>query len=266
MLFMMFDFNSDEVYEGDTRFETYRDNPKSTWIFWTIVGATLLVLLIFSIAIYDLICRCREKYKTQQIEDGGPPASPSHCFMYTVGCHADWASPSFDNQLAIIRVELLDCLNRYITSIAIPCFLLKFRQDTSKTKSPEPKPKLHPMHIKSLSILHEQWAGTNPGELVTFQLSRRQALMNVASARVTHDCYAADAVMTLKYIVLYDQSAKVNFMINLKNAQLKAIHPCPPTGLQVFPVEKVIKHEDLKTFMGIAQPGFLFLCPCIGNH
>lgn len=244
-----------------------QDGSKTVWIYWTIVGASILLALILSIALYDLICRCRERFKSQQIVDGGPPASPAHNFLYTVGCHADQASPSFDTQLSIIRIELLDNLNRYITSIAIPCFLLKFKQVNSQTKVPEEKTKpLHPMHIKSLSILHETWAGTEPGERVTFQMSRRQALMNVTSARVSHDCYIANATITLKYIVLYDQSARIYFMIHLKNIQLRSIHPCPPSGLQVFPVEKVVSHEELKSFMDITQTRYMFCCPCIGNH
>lgn len=241
------------------------DKPKGnkSWVYWTIVTVTLIVAFAIGIFIYELICRMKDKMKSQIIFDGGPPATPTHSFSYTVGVRAERASPSFDPQLSVLKIELLDRFNRYVTSVAVPCFLFKLRVDEAASIPSEKSGQstTHPMYVKTMTILQEQWASTDQNQLIAFQLVRRRPLTDVASARILHDCYAKDAYITFNYIVFHDHLADVVFRINLKDQPIRAVHPCPPTATQVFPVEKLTTPtDDLKSFINFINPGHSW-CP-----
>lgn len=233
--------------------EAVGDNDGFDYVFWIVIILIVVLLVGVSASIWEIFFRHREpKTKHQQIPDGGPPATPTHRFAYIVGVKADKASPCFDDQISVIKVELLDRLNRYVTGIVVPCFLLKFA--ISDGPQPETTAKPHPANVRSMTVVKEDWNKTTPGELITWQLVRRRPLMDVAKARITHDCYAKGAFVSLKFIVFYDPQAAITFMINLRDQQLQAIHPCPPSGAQLFPVEKLTApNEEVKSFINLAQ-------------
>jgi hypothetical protein len=237
---------------------------KTTWVYWTIICVSIILAFAIAISLYELICRFRDKL----IFDGGPPATPTHTFSYIVGVKSDRASSSFDPQVSVLKVELLDRFNRYVTSIAVPCFLLKFKViDDGPPPEKSAQKMVPPVFIKTMTVLQEQWAPTSRAELINFQLVRRRPLTDVASARILHDCFNRDAFIMLKYIVFHDPLANINFMINLKEQQIKAIHPCPPTCSQVFPVEKLTTpNEDLKSFMESTKAQSSMCCTsCYGK-
>jgi hypothetical protein len=239
--------------------EDHNDSPKtkggdnSTWVYWTIVSVSIVLGSLIAATLYELICRFKEKLKSQTVTDGGPPATPTHNFSYVVGVRGDRCSPSMDTQISVIKVELLDRFNRYITSVAVPCFLLKLKVDDGPPPNKGSKP-THPVYIKTMTVLQEQWAPTEQAELITFQLIMRRPLTDVASARILHDCYLNDAYIVLKYIVFHDPLANVDFMIRLKDQLIRGVHPCPPSSTQVFPVEKLtLPAEELKSFLELTN-------------
>jgi hypothetical protein len=221
----------------------------NSWIYWTVVCMSAVVGCITAFVLYECICRVKDRLSTQQIYDGGPPATPTHSFTYTVGVRADKASPSFDTQISVIKIELLDRFNRYVTTVAVPCFLFKFKEGEGPPAEKPDKP-VHPVFIRTMTVLQEQWSSTRQSELVTFQFTRRKPLTDIASARIGHDCFAKEAYITLKYIAFHDPLADIHFMINLKDQRIKATHPCPPSMTQVFSVDKLTTpNDDIKSFL-----------------
>lgn len=241
---------------GKPRVEAY-----AAWVYWTIGIAIFILALAVGITLYEVISRFRERLKNQYLTDGGPPATPTHSCTYHVGIRAERASPSFDHQRSVLKVELLDSYNRYITSIAVPCFLFKFKLDEGPMPE-KPTKSLHPVFVKTMTVLQEQWATTDPNELISWQFTRRRPLTDIASARVLHDCYNKDAYIVFKYIVFYDPLADVNFMVQVKEQQIRGVHPCPPSSVQVFPVEKLTTPtEELRSFMAANVTRHPYWCP-----
>lgn len=211
------------------------------WVFYTAIAALVLLLLIVIVIIYDLCCRCIEA-RNQRISDGGPPSSPAHQHSFTFKIRVDEASPTFDIRDSIIRLELLDNLNQYLTSLAIPCFLFKFKTDQwveNRSIYPNPPIAIKSPAFKSMSTFHETWANTTRGNQITFHLVRRNPLTNLSFIRISHDCFQPETYITFKFITVRDDATGQMYRAVLQNKPIRAIHPCPPTGLQVFSVEKV---------------------------
>lgn len=246
---------------------------KKNWVFYTVIGASALITLIIIIVLYDLCCRFRES-KNQQILDGGPPATPNHQYTYKIGIRSDSASPSFDTKQSIIRLDMLDNQNRYITSVAVPCFLFDFepyygskgeQQQQQETEQPKQDQivKNDVPAIKSMTAIREIWAHTAQGNLVTFNLVRRQPLRNLTSIRITHDCYAPKAQIILRYVIIHDGSTKYNARVNLHKTPIRANHPCPPSGFQVFPVERITNQQQLEEMRSFTNTMRKKFCHCI---
>lgn len=206
---------------------------ENSWILFTVVGASVLIVLIAIIALYDLYSRCREYNRNQQICDGGPPASPDHQYSYKIEIRVEEASPSFDTKQSVIKMDLLDHQNQYITSLAIPSFVFKFKADQTGSQpllqlNQAPPCSSDALAYKSMSAFYDTWSKKPKSNPLTFNLIRRNPLHNLASIRLTHDCYNANAHITFQYIIID------GVKIDLQNKPIQAIHPCPPSGLQVF--------------------------------
>lgn len=257
------------------------------WVWGTAIGSGILVGLIVSIVLYDLCCRIKES-RMQQVNDGGPPSSPSHECFYTVGIKVDEASPSFDTKQSMLRIDMLDNLNRYLTTLAVPCFLFKFNQKeikeaqpaaepsqieltpfsgsqkavtSSKTSAGATTPQTPPpqsniftrpvakavdgstLNYKSMTAAREAWSSVRQGDLIVFNLKRRHPLGELSSIRLIHDCYAPDAYITLKYIIIRDEITLQMAKARLDGNQIYALHACPPSGLQVYTIERLAAPE-----------------------
>lgn len=241
-----------------------KEEGSQAWVYWVASILTIVTVFIIVISVWEIINRYRARLRNQKLMDGGPPATPSHSFSYMVGVHAERCSPSLDRDITVVKVELLDRLNRYITSVAVPVFLFKLKVDEGPPPDPSTKP-THAVYIKTMTVLKEKWATTERDELITFSLTRRRPLTDVTAARILHDCYLENAYIVFKFIVFHDHAADVDFIIRCKDQQIRGIHPCPPTNVQVFPVEKLTTPaEELKAFLELAHarppPGWLVSC------
>lgn len=239
---------------------------KNAWILYTAIAAFVLILLILFVLLYDLCSRCCDQ-KDQVINDGGPPVSPSSQNTYTITIRVDEASSTFDAKSSILRIDLLDSQNQYMTNLAIPCFVFKLKsiaQASPESPPSQPSPRLpaHQLHQlqqyqqvqhqtgsiksvitnhKSLSGLYETWSNTTASDVISFKLVRRMPLVDFASIRLTHDCYLKDAYLTFRYITIRDDLSNVTAKIDLQEKNIYAPHPCPASGLQVFSIEN--KHQ-----------------------
>ena len=269
-----------------------KDETESSWLFWAVLGAAICVSIAILVIVWDIFCRCRDT-AVQNVFDGGPPSSPGNQFFYTVGIKADEAAANLDTKLTVLKFELLDNWNRYLSTISVPAYLLKFRQDPESSVSASPtgaqsesknglggstKPagllqkskevllELRPRRsanelgkYKSMSDLRETWSNSaSNNSLLTFQLVRRTPLTNLASVRVTHDCYERGATMRLKYLALYDNIKKEYLRADFTNRVLVALHPCPSTRQQVFKIERAASAEqlhELKAFTSAVKSG-----------
>lgn len=269
---------------------------KTNWIYYTLIGAASLISLILLIVIYDLCCRCRES-RARQIADGGPPATPTHQHLYRITIRADEASSGFDTRGSVLKLELLDAQNRYITSLAVPCFLLAFKQRPAGGQSSESLSRARSVSgskrpcyqqqqqqqqygqasrasqassssaasgstqpatgsgsgaaarleaPKSLTLLHEAWPATARRSVVSFQLIRREQLKNLSSVRISHDCYGPNNFITLRYLIVHDEEGPYLGRAKLRQHKIRAVHPCPPSGLQVYPVERLSDLRQLE--------------------
>lgn len=212
------------------------------WILFTIITASVLIGIICLVIIFELLSRIRDA-KDQIIIDGGPPATPSHQIAYRIIIRADEASSSLDFKQTMIRIDFLDAQNLYLTSIAVPCFALQFKMDKESkfdpSSLPQPSGRKNPSNVyKSMSGLHENWSKTRPSNTLSFLMVRREELTNLASIRIFHDCYAPEAYFTLKYIFVKCEATGALTRFDLADKQIRSIHPCPPSGLQVFHCER----------------------------
>lgn len=266
------------------------------WVWGTAVGSAILVGLIMSIVVYDLCCRIREG-RIQQVSDGGPPSSPTHECFYTVGIRVDEASPSFDARQSMLRIDMLDNLNRYLTTLAVPCFLFKFNQKESKEAQQGAEPSqidpnpfagsqkavassknsagvmpqnvpnqsdifTKPIHkavdgsslnYKSMTAVREAWGNVRQGDLIIFNLKRRHPLGELSSVRLLHDCFAPNAYITIKYIIIRDEITLQMAKARLDGKQIHALHACPPSGLQVFTIERLAAPEHTEETRSFTQ-------------
>lgn len=108
-------------------------------------------------------------------------------------------------------------------------------------------------HVKSMTAMHEIWSSAPRGTLVTFNLVRRQPLRNLSAFRVSHDCFAPNAHIKLKYIIVHDPVSKHGARVNLADAIIKAQHPCPPSGFQVYPSERITDKEQLEEMRSFSE-------------
>lgn len=208
------------------------------WVLFTIITASVLIGIICLVIIFELLSRLRDA-KDQIVIDGGPPATPTHQLNYKVVIAAGDASPTLDTKQSVIRIEFLDSQNLYLTSLAVPCFILKFKVDFDKNQGdlqlPQPVGRKHPSTVyKSMTNLHESWSKTHPSDVVSFLLVRRDELANLASIRIFHDCFTPDAYLTLKYIYIKCESSGSITRFDLADKPIKSVHPCPPSSVQVF--------------------------------
>lgn len=213
----------------------------SHWLIYTIVGASLLILLIALVILYDLWSRYRE-IREQHISDGGPPTTPGHTCGYFFSIKVDEASQNFEAKRSVVRLELLDHQNQYLTSIAIPCFLFKLKSPGQKTNDSigkmfnnYPNP-IEPSN-KSTTNLQQVWSSTPKSNLITFYLVRRHPLIRLSSVRISHDCYTQGSYISFKYVTIRDEATFQCVKAELVGQTIKAPHPCPPSGYQVFPFE-----------------------------
>lgn len=242
---------SDGGVKSDPLFET-------NWIFYAEIGACLLLGLIVIVILISVCCRwCRER-REQEVSDGGAPPSPGHNHTYVIEIRADEASPTFDVNQTIIRMELLDIEKQYLTSVAVPCFVLKFKTNEEKGSPPSPSAsKLgapqRPVGAlsrkaqinRSMTSLMERWSNTLRSTQISFFLIKRLPMKNFGAIRVTHDCFNRNAYMTLKHVIVREDATKSIVKIDLQGKQIKAMHPCPPTGLQVFAAERSIANQQV---------------------
>jgi len=232
------------------------DATENAWILYTIIGACVLISFIALVILYDLCYRYRE-HRDQQVFDGGPPSTPGHHFSYTVAIKAEDVSAPFDTQQSIIKLDLIDSQNRYLTSVAVPCFIFKFSNANSRKFMPRPngqQVETRPlMAYKSMSALIETWSSTTRSNLVTFYIVRRNPLQNFSSVRVSHDCYLDGAKLNLKYIIIRDDRTQQCAKIDLQNKPISAYHPCPPSGFQVFSAERVVGPQQLEETRTLVQ-------------
>lgn len=214
---------------------------ENAWVLYTVIAVIILFSLIVAYIIYDLCSRCRES-RDQQIIDGGPPATPNHQYSYTFTIRVDEASPSFDTKQTMIKLDLLDVHNQYLTSLAIPSFIFKFKTPTNSEIYVNPQQQVGPYNnnlaFKSITTLLDTWSNTVKSDVIRFYLMRRHPLNNFASIRITHDCYRANAHITIKYITIKEDSTQQEVKVDFHNKQIRAIHPCPPSALQVFHAER----------------------------
>lgn len=213
----------------------------SSWILYTIILVSILVSLIALILIYDICTRYHE-LKGQFIHDGGPPSSPDHQSLYLVTIQAETMSANFDTRRSLIKIDLMDIDNRYLTTIVVPVFKLKFKSDTSDGKQRSDEYPLNDRTEISGPILplvdvYETWSNTTPAQSISFHLIRRNPLVKLAAARIYHDCYQPDAYITLKHIIIQDEASKQKAKVNLSGKPIKSTTPCPPSKLQVFTTE-----------------------------
>lgn len=227
------------------------------WIFYTVIAACVLIILIILVVLYDLCVRCRNYQGHQEILDGGAPISPGHQYSYSMTICLEEASPSFDPRQSVIKMDLLDHMNQYITSIVVPCFVFKLKNMvpgqkslTSHDLSPLPSKlaagqqqadqaasRPNWLNTKSMAALVETWANTPKSSIVSFTLIKRNPLTNLTSIRVSHDCYKPNALLLIKYIQLKDDQTLQRARADLADKPIRAVHPCPPSGVQVFKLE-----------------------------
>lgn len=241
-------------------------SPQNAWILYTVIGASILLTLIGIAIIFDICYRCYE-FKEQQILDGGPPASPGHQYTYTFGIQVDEASVSFDTKQTIIKLDLLDAKNQYLTSVAIPCFLFKFKQNNQKSNESSPgyptpftNINKNKLNYKSLTAIQENWNNTPRGSSIVFHLIRRNPLKDFASIRISHDCFKVNAYITLKHVLIRDDLSKQSARVDLVGKQIFAIHPCPPSGAQVYGAYRVVGSEQFEERKGCYQVLKGFCC------
>lgn len=212
------------------------------WVLFTIITASVLIGIVCLVIIFELLNRLRDA-KDQIIVDGGPPATPTHQLNYRVIVAAGEASPTLDTKQSVIRIEFLDSQNLYLTSIAVPCFVLKFKVNYDRNQAdiqlPQPSGRKHPSTVyKSMTALHDVWSKTNPSDTLSFLLVRREELTNLAAVRIFHDCYTPDTYLTLRYIFVKCEATGAITRFDLTDKQIRSIHPCPPSGVQVFRSER----------------------------
>lgn len=237
---------------------------QNSWFIYTVIGASILLTAIFIAIIYDICYRCYE-FREQQIFDGGPPASPGHQYTYTFGIQVDDASLSFDTKQTVIKIDLLDIRNQYLTSVAVPCFVFKFKQNNVKSSDSLPgyptpftnnnninnnnnnnsSKNKNQLNYKSLSLYQESWGNVPKASVIIFHLTRRYPLKDFASIRITHDCFKLNAYITFKYLVIRDDLSKQSAKVELSGKQIFAVHPCPPSGTQVYGAFRVVGDQQL---------------------
>lgn len=254
-------------FPGDSTILSQSD--KNAWILYTAVAAIVLIVLIVAILLYDLFSRCCQR-RDQVINDSGPPVSPTHQHSYTITLRVDEASAAFETKTTILKMDLLDSCNQYLTSIAIPCFVLKFKTieptkhelkslvtaaQHGETLPPQQVQQLHQFqqlhhqlevnknlpYYKSLSGLHDTWSNTTPSSAITFRLVRRMPLIDFYSVRVSHDCYNIDAFIRLKNLSIKEDNSGLVAKISFTGKDIRAHHPCPPSGLNIYTLDKVVK-------------------------
>lgn len=217
-----------------------RIDSDGSWITYTIVAVSSIVALIALILIYDICSRYRE-LRGQFIYDGGPPASPDHqsTYLFTIQCES--ASPNFDTKTALIKIDLLDNSNYYLTTITVPTFVFRFKPISPNEKRPVEirmnivnEPGSMP---KAMNEIYETWSNTTQSQTISFRLIRRDPLVRIGAIRIYHDCFNQESYFTLKQVIICDEATKHKVRVNLSNRPLKALNPCPPSRYQVFPAE-----------------------------
>lgn len=98
---------------------------ENDWIIYLIIGAFIVITLVACAVLFELLSRAFRQPKELAISDGGPPATPSHQFSYTFQIKATEASHNFDAKHTVIRMDLLDNQNRFLSCLAIPSFAFK---------------------------------------------------------------------------------------------------------------------------------------------
>lgn len=222
------------------------------YVTYTIIISSFLVALIVFILLYDIWRRYRDM-KHLQVIDGGPPATPSTQSNYTITVQVEEISATFDPKQTILRFELLNDRYHYLTSLAIPCFVFKFKtssvrsQDTTTsielTQQPHLGDQLQGRKQKSLSYYHEVWSPTSKSRTIHFNLVRRHPLHNLCYLRVNHDCYYSQAHLTLRQFSIKDDIGGQVAQFDVRGKQIFALHPCPPSSAQVFTLESSTASE-----------------------
>lgn len=239
----------DVVISGTLDDKDYKTPKDPAWALYTGIAAAALGLTVVFFVLLDLYKRYFSLRENILIPDGGPPASGGHHHTYTITVRADMASPTFDIKDSIIRIEVLDKRNQYLTSFVVPAFVLKF-QEYPQYEDPQPGPSsgatpepARPRYvIKALSFIRDYWAKASQTSELKFTLIRRMPLNDIAAVRINHDCYNPNALVILKCIVIKDDLRPLCYKVDLTGKLLRAMHPtCPPTGLQVFKAEPVAK-------------------------
>lgn len=226
--------------------------PQFNWILYTVVGASVLLALIFLVIIYDLFQRCYE-FREQQILDGSQPISPGHQpYSYTFAIRVEEASSVYDTKLTVIKMDLLDSQNQYLTTVAIPSFVFRFKQVVGKSVESLPGYPLNSvfatrnnMSLKSYDVIKQTWSNTPRASIVVFHLIRRNPLKDFAAIRITHDCYKPNGFITLQYVIIRDDATKQSARVDLQGTRIYAAHPCPAGSYQVFPASKVVGNQQL---------------------
>lgn len=218
--------NNDYANETDD----VTEGSGSGWILVTVIVASIILTIITIVILYDLYKRCRQ-LREHTVYDGGAPASPGHQHSYTFSIKVDEASKLFNRKTSTIMLDLLDNNNHFLTRLAIPSKAFKFNTATRTTST-------SPSIRKSVNKLVD-WNLFKRTDTVTFYLLRRNPLKNFNSIRIMHDCYDCDAQITFKYIIIRDDNNKQSSRVNLANQPIRAIHPCPPSGMQVFQAVRI---------------------------
>lgn len=231
------------------------------WIFYTVIAAAVLAFLIIAFILIDLCIRV-SRFTGLIIEDGGPKPIPTEHVAYNIVIRAGSANQAFDTKNAVIRFEFLDHKNRFVTNIAVPAFVFKFQEipasnEGATTTTTTPAAQVNPPQpaketvasykstvkyvVKTLSFVEENWRVSAKAEEIKFTLQRRWPLTDVAFVRITHDCYNLRAKVTFKSIFIKDDSSPLCYRADLQNKPIRATHPCPPSGVQIFNVECISK-------------------------
>jgi len=109
-------------------------------------------------------------------------------------------------------------------------------------------------NYRSMTDLHEIWANSQPrNSLLKFHYVRRTPLNNLSAIRILHNCYHRDAQIRLKFFIIYDDMKKEYYRVDLTGKPLKATHPCPPSRVQVFKLEKLASIEHLEELRPFSQ-------------
>lgn len=244
--------NSTHLHKETQSIPTYFGLDESSfWLIFFFISVILLLVTIGLVLAFECCCcRCAYQRKARELHvyDGGPIPTPDHLSTYEVTIVAEECSPTF--RKSAIKFDLLDIHYRYITSFVIPSSALKFRImskiiELNQLEFAQMKiaTKLASIRFEPMPETNELWINTHPASTVKFRLIRRNAIQNCAHVRISHDCFLPMATVSFKSLTLVDDRTSLKYHVDLSGKSISALHPCPPSGINLFQFEMNSHHE-----------------------